>query len=218
MEKKTPLWKLVKPGQARFASADLLWEAAQAYFQWVDENPIKSNVSMTKARRSGKKREEENASATVNTALRPYTYSGLCAFCGIGKWADFKSRYTGKLGFDDVIVTVENIISTQQIEGAMSGAFRENLTARLNNLDIRDGDYLDATNNPDQKFNGFAFLPFTPGLINSETSKIASGETVDEEEQPIEDIEPERIEIIDENGRLRTENHQPQTEGSLQLS
>lgn len=121
--KGNQFWKLrSKHGRdTLFATPDLMWEAACEYFDWCDNNPwITEKV---KSKDSGK---EIEASPTQ----RPYTLSGLCLYlnCNQGYFYDFK-KICDK-DFSDIVTRIEEIIETQQFEGATVGAYNANIVAR----------------------------------------------------------------------------------------
>jgi len=185
-KKKDPIWKHAKFKYRQYKKAEELWEDALLYFQWCDDNPVDApiNVIRYKKEKHGGSKEMKKQDQQENIS-RPYTLFGLCAFLGITKWANFKISYASKEGFEDVMLTIENIIASQQIDGAMTGVFKENLTARLNGLADRNQQEINGEFevNSEHKFTGFSFLPWTNGLNNSEQTKLASGEI---KELPIE--------------------------------
>ena len=125
--KGNSFWKLrSKHGRdALFATALLLWKAAEEYFAWCDENPwIKKE-----AIKGG-----DMAGTTMDVPTqRPYTLSGLMLYCDAGEawWKQFKQSDTAKnKDFSSVIDRIEQVINTQQFEGATVGAFNANIIAR----------------------------------------------------------------------------------------
>ena len=216
MEDKDPIWKHARVGKAHYDKPSELWNDAKRYFEWADNNPIKGSVSSTKSKRSNKNKNEENIAATVTSTTRPYTLFGLATFCGISNYPAFRKRYMARDGFSEVILMIENIVASQQIDNAMVGVFKESLTARLNNLDVYSENFIELDNNDENKFNGFSFLPHTEGLENSEETRIASGEVpmLNPANKVEEEPEPIYAEIITEDGTARTEN-QLETEGGL---
>ena len=110
----------------RFETAQELLEAAESYFKNCDENPIRGSRSV---------RNKDGEKITEDVMLpRPYTFEGLCLFVGIPDWTMFCTRNREREGFEDAIATIRNRIRRCQIEGAMVGVYRENLTARLNGI------------------------------------------------------------------------------------
>lgn len=193
-KQKDPIWKHARTKQMQFKTADELWDAAKEYFEWCDNNPVDAPISVVryKKEKHGGSKEMKKQDQQENIS-RPYTLYGFCAFAGIRRWYAFKEKYVGVEGmddFEDVIMAIENVVASQQIDGAMTGVFKENLASRLNGLADRNVQEVNGEVKSEVKFTGFGFLPFTPGLVNSEQSKIASGEVVEEQE-------PEYAEIID---------------------
>lgn len=207
-KKKDPIWRHAKFRAREYRRADELWEDAMLYFEWCDENPVDAPISVIryKKEKHGGSKEMKKQDQQENVT-RPYTLYGLCAFLGIARWYKFKAQYIEKEGFEDVLLTIENVIASQQIDGAMTGVFKENLTARLNGLADKTQQELNGEIevNTEHKFTGFSFLPYTAGLGNSEQSRIASGEVI--EELPVAETvvveEPEKVidyaEIVSED-------------------
>lgn len=121
--KGNQFWKLrSKHGRDKlFTTPDLLWEAACEYFEWCDKNPW----IVIKDKTKGNKKETEKT-----PTQHPYTISGFLSYCGAnaGYWSEFKDAKHED--FSEVISRVENIIETQQLEGAIVGAFNANIIAR----------------------------------------------------------------------------------------
>jgi hypothetical protein len=105
-----------------FATPTLLMEAAQEYFQWVDEHPW----FKPEAIKSGKK---TGTMVNVPTA-RPYTISGFLLYVGASEpyWREFKKA--GHDDFSTVIGIIDQTIWTQKFEGASVGAFNANIISR----------------------------------------------------------------------------------------
>lgn len=108
-----------------FTSPELLWEAACEYFQWCDENPWETKQTVTKT--NGKEVREAPTS-------RPYSLSGLCLYLNANQWwwHQFKAGLDDKddKDFSHIISRIEDIIETQQFEGATVGVFNANIISR----------------------------------------------------------------------------------------
>ena len=182
-KERDSLWRHARIFTPKYEDAVSLWEDATSYFEWCDSNPVESQKNMTKYQREGKGEiKDKKAQVESGETNRPYTIYGLCAFTGISSWSSFKSVYLSKPGFDDVITTIENIISSQQIDGAMTGLYKENLTSRMNGLAemLQQNVNAEIDGTLEHKFTGFSFLPWTDGLSNSDKTKIACGEVIEE--------------------------------------
>jgi hypothetical protein len=137
--KTKKLWQLAPqaPHQGLFSGAEIFSELARNYFQWCDDNPrYKTEIIKHKMEWD-----------TVEIELkRPYTMSGLCMHLGVSQSyfrqtkADFTERMeAGTLTHDKahllaVFEWVEQIVFTDQIEGAATGQYNANIIARLNGL------------------------------------------------------------------------------------
>lgn len=128
--KGNQFWKIrSKHGKDKlFKTPDLMLEAAEEYFQWCDDNPwISTELSSSD---KGNYSKEKPVS-------RPYTLSGLCVYLGCSEnyFRNFEANNTENVDdFMAVIGTIKDIIKTQQYEGAIVGAFKENIIARLQGL------------------------------------------------------------------------------------
>lgn len=133
-----------------FESPEKLWEAACEYFKWCDDNPwmeVKLNVV------SGGANMGSSVEQTEVPRKRVYSLSGLCFYlkCSQSYFRTFKSVVKlSKKPVDYVqgILTVheeiENVIATQQFEGASNGFFNASIIARTLGLvdkqDVTSGD------------------------------------------------------------------------------
>lgn len=113
-------------------SPESLWANACAYFQWCDENPLRSKKTLTSGKEAGNK---------VTTRFnRPYTIKGLCLHCNISEeyLKDLnKSRDHGS-EYSIVVKKILYIIYIQNLEYAMVGIFNPIFTAKILNIDVDD--------------------------------------------------------------------------------
>ncbi|QMU30140.1 terminase small subunit [Adhaeribacter radiodurans] len=112
----------------RFITPEALWQAASAYFEWCDINPLtKPELN----RWYGKQ--------DCISLIRPYTLRGFCQFNKIG--VNYLKQLKASLAPHEqelyfTIIRIEKIIWVQQFEGACVGAFNPLIIARslaLNN-------------------------------------------------------------------------------------
>lgn len=196
-KKKDSIWKHAKIGTPEYKRPTDLWNDALLYFEWCDENPVDApiNVIRYKKEKHGGSKEMKKQDQQENIS-RPYTLYGFCAFTGITKWSSFKAKMTDPekvlrwQEFENVIMTIENVIASQQIDGAMTGVFRENLTARLNGLADKNQQEISGETEVKHNFTGFNFLPSAKdfGLEAPSPSAI---------EQPEKEKQPIYAEIVD---------------------
>lgn len=136
--KHNTLWQHINPvgRPPMFKTAKQLWNAATAYFAWADAHPISLEGGSYVYRKMVKGNDEIKRSENNGKAPRPYTLAGLCTHAGIRKhWSDFRKEYAAKDDeFSEVLNAIENIIRTQQVEGAMVNLYNANLTARINGI------------------------------------------------------------------------------------
>lgn len=114
-------WRKAKnPGRKRaFKNPEVLQDAAYAYFDWVDHNPIEDY-----------KLVQENGQYVNKIVLkkRPYTLTGMCIHIDIHM--DTWSAYRQREEFSEVIARIEDIVRTQKFEGAAAGIFSHHIIAR----------------------------------------------------------------------------------------
>jgi len=128
--KGNQFWKLrSKHGRDKlFASAELLLESACEYFEWCDENPwvaLKTSSS------------EKGTFTEEKPTQRPYSKKGWYVYIGCSDAWLKEFKKTASEDFLLVINEIENIIDTNQWEGASVGAFNANIIARTLGLKER---------------------------------------------------------------------------------
>lgn len=118
----------------KFKSAEELLDGALAYFKFVDEHPWQvKGATQTLHDNDGSK--TTGVAQNVRALTRPYTLYGLLAYLGCTyKWADLRKNYQDREGFFEVFEWIENVIRSQQLDGAMIRQFDGNIVARLQGL------------------------------------------------------------------------------------
>lgn len=102
-----------------FKNPEVLWTAAQEYFEWVDANPLYEDQLI---KWQGEAKHEPVAK------MRAMTIDGLCIFLDIGEstWFD----YTNRDDFSEVTTRITKIIRTQKFAGASADLLNANIIAR----------------------------------------------------------------------------------------
>ena len=115
-----------KGGKYNFETPEELRTKADEYFAWCKANPIRGQRTSRK----------DDGEAVVTDVLfpRPFTFEGLALFLNIADWQQFANHNRKREGFADVFDYIRNTVRGNQIEGAMTGIYRENITARLNGI------------------------------------------------------------------------------------
>ena len=120
-----------------FGDAAVLLEEAHKYFDWCDRHP-KEKVELVKYKGS-----YEEAYVPLE---RPYSMGGLTSYLGVtdSYFRTAKSRLRDKIDAErateaevellEAIEWIEQVIRTQQIEGATVGLFTPSIIARINGL------------------------------------------------------------------------------------
>lgn len=128
--------RLPRPGRPfRFKSASELWDRFIEYCDDVENNPWQLKTGSNSIQGNGKA-SANSMRQEVRVLPRAYTLHGFCTFCGIAsKWADFKkSNLNRKGGFKETIYMIENVIISQQLDGALIHQFDSSIVARLNGI------------------------------------------------------------------------------------
>lgn len=144
MNEGNQFWKLrSKHGRDKlFTTPELLWEAACEYFDWCDKHPwtvrkaVQKNIP--KRVKVGKKTVTETEQQTEQHAApvpRAYSLSGFCLYVGATEqwWYSFKNDCVkkGDNDFLEVMSRIQEVMRTQQYEGAAAGVFNANIMARM---------------------------------------------------------------------------------------
>lgn len=122
---------------AIFEEPEQLIEAAEEYFQETAKRKINTEEMVKAGPNAGQKFD-------INHHI-PFTIGGLCLHLGVHSqyFRDFKKRLKTMEDrqkareFSLIVTRIEEIILTNQIEGAMAGIYNPNLTARLNGITER---------------------------------------------------------------------------------
>ena len=131
------LWKIVHNNRNVVSNTpEQLWENAVRYFQWNEDNPRQSNVTLLSGKEAGRK---------VNVSKRrPYSIQALCLHCNIDEEyiKDIRSN-KGKGGGESaeyytVISKILYIIYADNLEGAMLDEYNPIFTAKVMNLEKED--------------------------------------------------------------------------------
>lgn len=128
--KGNQFWKLrSKHGRDKlFASPELLLESAFEYFQWCDDNPWVTTKTSS---------SEKGTFTEEKPTQRPYSKTGWYVYIGCSDTWLKEFKRTASEDFLLVIKEIENIIDTNQWEGASVGAFNANIIARTLGLKER---------------------------------------------------------------------------------
>ena len=140
--KGNQFWKArTKHGRDKlFASAELLLEACQEYFQWVEDNPLYEAKPFSF--------QGEITIAQV-AKMRAMTIGGLCIFLGIDQTTWQRWKGGDDQDFCRVTREVEEIIYNQKFTGASADLLNANIIARdLGLADKKDLTSSDGTMTP----------------------------------------------------------------------
>lgn len=120
-------WKArTKHGRDKiFASADLLWEACEEYFQWVEDNPLWETKLFS---------YQGEVHEGTAPKMRAMTIEGLCLFLDIAVSTWYEWRKVDD--FSEVITRAESVIRSQKFAGAAADLLNANIIAR--DLGLKD--------------------------------------------------------------------------------
>lgn len=120
-------WKArTKHGRDKlFASAELLWEACEEYFQWVEDNPLMEEKGFA---------FQGIVTKEKFSKMRAMTIDGICLFLDIAQQTWF--RWKTEKDFSDVITRAESVIRSQKFAGAAADLLNPNIIAR--DLGLKD--------------------------------------------------------------------------------
>jgi hypothetical protein len=111
-----------------FETPEILWEACEEYFQWVEDNPLKEQKVF-----AYQGEVSENGYVEVDK-MRAMTISGLCLFLDISEttW----DLYRRRKDFVGVTSQAERVIYNQKFSGASADLLNANIIAR--DLGLKD--------------------------------------------------------------------------------
>lgn len=142
-----------------FSSPELMWEAACEFFVFKNESDYWKTTEVAYDKTLGEFKDKEYI------VKPPFTWEGLCLYmgCGLAYFRQFKSTILKRRkanepdetdeDFLTVINLIDQVITTQQLEGASAGKFNANITARY--LGLKDQQQLSTPNEDGSDSNEF---------------------------------------------------------------
>lgn len=133
MKKDTIASKVGRP--PKFKTPLELAQVADAYFSECDDE----DYIINSRKAAGASQNAKNGSGIKSDEMEirvkyPYTIEGFADFANIGNWYQWKADHYEDQDFRRVIDAIEARIRERQVVGAMVGAYKENLVARLNGI------------------------------------------------------------------------------------
>ena len=123
--KGNQFWKLrSKHGRDKlFKPPELLLEAANEYFQWCDDNPLKEQKL---CHYQGKIIKEDQSK------MRAYTFTGMCLYlnCNTQYFNNFERNNKESKDFSLILTRIRETLYTQKFTGAASDLLNQNIIAR----------------------------------------------------------------------------------------
>lgn len=113
------LWKRRRGAPLRFETPELLWAAAQEYFEWCDANPLREEKLFA---------YEGCVTRDHITKMRAMTERGLCLFIGIDPttWYDYCKRKD----FEFVCEQIKCVIWEQKFTAAAADLMNANIIGK----------------------------------------------------------------------------------------
>ena len=127
--------KRLSDGRSKiFESPEQLAQLAIDYMEECDNNPWEKLEQIKQPLKPYKNEEGEQVTPSNIVAIpteRPYSIKGLCSFLGITfqTWKNYQTLDSHK-DFFEITTRIEELIQTQQFEGAAVGAFNSSIIAR----------------------------------------------------------------------------------------
>lgn len=121
--KGNEFWKIAnyKGMNLKFETPEKLWEAAEGYFQWCDENPLKEEKLFHY--------QGEVTKETVSK-MRAYTLKHLCLHIGCSKNYLEQFNVEDNQEFSVIITRIRDIIYTQKFQGSAADLLNPSIIAR----------------------------------------------------------------------------------------
>ena len=119
--KGNEFWKKrTKHGRDKlFSDPDVLWKECEAYFQWVQDNPLMEAKAFA---------FQGEVTVANLPKMRAMTIVGLCLHLGIDEttWRDYRKQKD----FSLICTRVEKVIFSQKFEGASADLLNASIIAR----------------------------------------------------------------------------------------
>jgi hypothetical protein len=114
-----PLWKRGRGRPLIFETPELLWEAAEQYFEWCAANPLREEKLFA---------YEGCVTRDHITKMRAMTERGMCVFMGIDNttWTE----YTKRDAFRSVCERIKSIIWEQKFTAAAADLMNANIIGK----------------------------------------------------------------------------------------
>ena len=117
-----------------FDNPDQLAQLAIDYMEECDNNPWERLEQVKQPSRPYRDESGEIVQSSNIVAIpteRPYSIKGFCSYLGITfqTWRNYQTLDSHK-DFFDIVTRIEELIQTQQFEGAAVGAFNQSIIAR----------------------------------------------------------------------------------------
>ena len=177
-------WHMVKAGGSQIVnSPEALWEAAQEYFKFCDDNPIKTKRTIQSGKSTGEKVEVEHT--------RLYNIKAFCIHAGISEryLKDITQSHANDSVYFQVVERILYIIYSQNVEGASADIFNPIIVSKMLQLEKAPDD-----KEPNVKIE----------IVSSISNKLANSE-----DEILKNLDLEKLSLVkDKSENLQRENMQ----------
>ena len=135
-----------------------LWDAACAYFDWVEENPLYDHELV---------KFQGTATLSKIPKMRAMTLNGMCLYINISKRT--YEQYRHRENYADVCEAIDEVIKTQKFEGAAAEMLNPNLISK--DLGLADKTELSGPGGGPIEQSGTVEIVFNPVGRNGKSSE-----------------------------------------------
>jgi len=184
-------WQLIRSGgQEIVDTPEKLWERAEQYFQWCDDNPIITKRPITSGKAAGTMTKVEHT--------RLYTIKAFCLHANVSEKYLKEVSQSGDESSQYYIVVMKilMIIYTQNLEGAAADIYNPIIVSKILSLDKDTGS--------DKEVN-----------VKVEIVDSISGKLANSENEVLQNLDFEKVSLVkDKSENLKRENDEKRTHSS----
>ncbi len=178
-------WQLVRSGgQIINNTPESLWERAEQYFQWCDDNPIKTKTPITSGKAAGTMATKEHA--------RLYTIKAFCLHANISEkyLMDISKSHSEESDYYKVVMKILMVIYTQNLEGAAADIYNPIIVSKVLALDKDGGNQREEN-------------------VKVEIVDSISGRLANSENEVLQNLDFEKVSLVkDKSENVKRENDQ----------
>lgn len=126
-------WQIVNNNRTVVSNTpEMLWSNAVQYFQWCDDNPLETKITVTTGKEAG--------NHVKKIQPRPYSVKALCLHCNVLEEyiRDLRASGTNAGEWYHVVSKILYIIYTQNLEYAITDTFNPIMISKVLNMEKDD--------------------------------------------------------------------------------